>query len=358
MPIGLNVITHSRQSKYKFCPRAHWLAYEQGIRAEDPGEPLRGGAAFHDGLDDLNQLGDLDHACSVIYGHYAEVPRWAEAYEWACEAEKFIRLLCGYEWRWRDDGLKVIASEFQFELPIVNPETEMPSRTFVRGGKIDAIVQLPDGRIAVEETKTTSEPLDDDSDYWRRLRRDEQISGYMDAARKCGFAVETVLYDAIHKPQLRPLRATPPELRKYTKDGRLYANQRECDESPHEYGDRIAADIVERPDHYYVRKEIPRLESDLRQYEAELWQTARQIREAELKGFWFRNTNACCTIGRQCEFHKDICDMDIDATTPLPRGWRRVEVLHEELENARNHESAAGAAAHEGAAAGEPVSAS
>lgn len=343
--IGLNILTNSRIAKYKQCPRAEKLAYGMGLRKVDHGEPLRGGAAFHAGLDALNATGDIEHAMKTIWYRYSEVPNWADPYLWECEACKFAAMLSVYEWRWREHPLEVIATERQFGVPIINPETNRSSRTFERHGKIDAIVRLPDGQMAVKETKTTSDDISDGSDYWIRLRRDEQISGYVIASASIGMPCETVLYDVVRKPAFRPLRATPVESRKFTKDGKLYANQREFDETPKEFFERCVKEMTNNYESYFVRREIPRLQNDLETYSQELWQVADQIRQSYLDGYHFRNTNACCQIGRQCEFHETICDMEITEQTALPDGWQRVENVHQELDHVSTSTAAIEAAA-------------
>jgi hypothetical protein len=104
------------------------------------------------------------------------------------------------------------------------------------------------------------------------------------------------------RPGLRPLKATPIESRKYVKaTGELYANLRANDETPEEYATRIAADIAERPDHYFARIEIARLDSDLAECQMEVWQQQLAIRSAQRTGHWYRNPGSC--FGNfQCEY--------------------------------------------------------
>jgi hypothetical protein len=92
--------------------------------------------------------------------------------------------VCGYQWRWAGARLEVVATEQAFRVPLVNPATGKATPTFELAGKIDGIVRLEDGRLAVKESKTCSEDLGADSDYWRRLRIDHQITLYMLAARR------------------------------------------------------------------------------------------------------------------------------------------------------------------------------
>src|SRR3990167_5857191 len=122
-------------------------------------------------------------------------------------------LLCGYDARWLDEAIETLAVEREFTVPLINPPTGAPSRTFVLSGKIDAIARFADGRTVIVEHKTSSEDISPGSEYWRRLTLDTQISAYYLGARSLGFEVDGCLYDVLGKPALRPLKATPPEAR-------------------------------------------------------------------------------------------------------------------------------------------------
>jgi hypothetical protein len=131
-------------------------------------------------------------------------------------------------------------------------------------GKIDAIVKLADGRLAVLEYKTSGEDIGVEADYWLRLRCDPQISLYLLGARALGFDVSTVLYDVTRKPTIR--------LRK--------------EEVPEQYGERLLADTGDRPDYYFSRREVPRREDELVEFRLELWQQAQQLRDAYSRPPW------------------------------------------------------------------------
>lgn len=321
----LEIVTHSRLSCFKTCPRKHYLSYELGIRRLDIGQPLRVGTAVHYGVECLANNVPIDGICNAIRAEYDEVPRWADPLEWNCECELAVRLVMAYHWVYQNSPVKTIATEKTFGFKA----TQL--RGIAVAGKVDAIVQLDDGRVAVREMKTTGDSIDDGSDYWIKLRRDQQISLYMIAAQKMGYAVETVLYDVIRKPGCTPYRATPMDKRKYKKDGTLYANQRDRDETVDEYGQRVTDAIVADPGAYFVRREIPRLDSDLETFRRELVQTVQQLRNAQRNGYWYRNTNSC-TMPYRCEYHSELCDMDIQPDSPLSAGWRRTTNIHEELD--------------------------
>jgi RecB family exonuclease len=329
-------LTHSRMACAKACLRRHYYAFEMGLRPARESTPLRMGGSFHRGVEAFSttQAGTFEEAVMAAIqaatAQYETVPQGvADPLEWAIERVTVERLLHAYFLRYQNDGLNVVATEPEFNLPLRNPETGAESRIFRLAGKIDRIVQLSDGRLAVLETKTTSSSLDDGSDYWARLRLDSQISLYLYAARQLGFDVATVLYDVVRKPEISVYRATPPDRRKYTKDGHLYANQREKDETPDEFAERLSADIAARPEFYFARKEIPRLEADLAEAQAEWWQQAQMLRECQRTGRWFRNTQSCLQPFR-CEF-TEVCFTGARPEESLPPGFTLASTVHPEL---------------------------
>lgn len=187
-------------------------------------------------------------------------------------------------------------------------------------------------RVLVVEHKTAGEDISPAADYWRRLRMDAQVSAYFAGARALGYDPAACLYDVLAKPAQRPLLATPPATRKVTKDGRLYAGQRDRDETPDEYEDRIVCAIAEDPDRYYVRGEVVRLEADEREHAFDAWQLGRQIREAELAGRYPRNPDACVRYGRACEYFGVCCG---EASIDDPLLFRRTPTNPELSEGGR-----------------------
>lgn len=340
----LDTLTHSRLQKFKFCPRAHFYAYEMKLRSERVSSALSEGSAYHKGLEAYD-LTDGTHNVKKAAGRraiaeiYDDPPAWCtsddDMYLWICSGIKISTLFelhCDY---WQNQGLEVIATELEFHQPVTNPETGAKSRTFDQSGKIDRIVRLPDGRVAVQEYKTTSMDIAPESDYWSRLKIDSQISGYMINARAIGHDVKTVLYDVTRKPALRPHRATPMESRKYKKDGTLYANQNEYDETPESYGRRIYEAVVSEPERYFRREEIVRLDADLHEHQYDVWGTQKAIRACQQSGTWPRNTGSCFGFGK-CEFF-EICTSGISEQVlqgVVPEGFRIADRMHEELDTA------------------------
>lgn len=361
---GSKLLTNSSMSTFKTCRRKWLYRYGLGIRRDVDARPLRMGGAVHLGLDYMAK-GRVDAIVEAIES-YAQFPLWANSpdtqHEWLVERETVAGLLSGYLWRWNVDGLspdisvaKVIASEIAFDLPIRNPDTGGQSTVFRVAGKIDKIVRLGDGRLAVMEHKTCGEDLSPESDYWKRLRIDQQISLYMLAAREMGHPVQTVLYDVIRKPSIAPKQVPVLDENglKIVVDingERVYITNKKDEltdkprqsadkekgytllsrvETPIEFGERLTSDIAKRPDFYYARQEIPRLDSDLEEFRHELWDQQQDIRAAQLHDRHFRNTSACLIMGR-CEF-LDLCHNGIQPDS-VPSGFVRVSDIHPELQ--------------------------
>jgi PD-(D/E)XK nuclease superfamily protein len=153
----------------------------------------------------------------------------------------------------------------------------------------------------VLEHKTTSEDCGPGSRYWAKLTLDAQISTYLVGARELGFQPQGVLYDVLRKPALRPLEAN---------------RARSVKEAPREYRDRCFADIASKPDHYFQRGVVVRLEEEERDAAADVWQTAEQIREARTRGRWPRNVDSCEQYHRLCDYW-EVCTGERSLDDPL-----------------------------------------
>jgi hypothetical protein len=342
------LLTHSRQDCFKTCRRKHHFAYELGLRRIDDAKALRMGSAFHEGIEKLGKGMGLDEACQAVRGKYSKPPLFMDSYEWLMEMETVLRLVCAYQWKWESSQLEHIAVELQFQLPLVNPETNKPTPHFNLAGKIDAIVKLEDGRLAVKESKLLGDDISQESDLWRRLRIDHQISLYMLAARQLGYPVATVLYDVTRKPTIAPT-AVPildelgakivlSEFGNRVKTERGQWRQTGDKEkgfvlqtrqmNQEEWGEKLTADICERPDYYFARVEVARLDQDLDEYRAELWDIQQTIREAQKKNRWYRTVNKqTCSY---CAYFQ-ICANAQNIGTVAPEGFEFVYDRHPEL---------------------------
>lgn len=293
-----NLITNSRVTSFLTCPRLHRFQYIDGLRPVATPETLSFGTLMHKALE-------------VFWNwHKSEATNMAatavvmEALQG--EEDPFVRararvLMSAYIARWsgamEEYDILSVEKEFRFD-----DDSDLAGIEF--GGKLDAVVRKRvDGTLWVLDHKTTGADLSPGSTYWTRLRMDSQISLYLDGAEKLyKEPVAGFIYDVIEKPDIRPLKATPEDKRKYTKAGALYANQREADETPEEFENRLIQLVAEDPNRFLQRAEVIRLDSEMDAARADVRDAANLIRVAERNGYHPRNVGACKQYGRDCSY--------------------------------------------------------
>lgn len=297
------VLTSSRVGCFLACPRRHLWAYELGIRPERDGVALSIGSAYHKALERLNRGDSIEKALESIAAFGMEPLDAALA---ACMAS-------GWQWRWSNHPIgRIVECERVFQFRSTR------GARFTVAGKIDAIAVLPDGRTAVIEYKTTREDISPASDYWRRLSIDRQVSWYILGARSLGYDVDTVVYDAARVPGLKP------KLLSRKKDAG------DARESIEQFADRLTQDISERPDWYFARQEIPRIQADLDEARAEMSHFAGMIGSARAADRHPRNTDACKRWGK-CPYFGPCADGHDPIAQGVPPGFRVVPDVNVEL---------------------------
>ncbi len=364
-----NRLTNSRLRTARTCLRKHLLQYELGIRAVRDAKPLHIGAAIHVGLEAYYTHLDRDVEAAVLAAleSYDTNPPLAgddEAeHEWQCNRMMVATMLRLYFWRWKDhdDQIEWLAVEQEFTHPIVNPETGRAGRIFEMAGKIDGIVVLPSGKVAIVEHKTASEDISTVGNYWRKLRMDGQVSTYWIAAQQMGYEPQEVLYDVIRKPQFRPSSSVPMlddmgvkivldadgnRVKKKNGEWRQTADKEKGyvlqtrRETPEEYAQRVWEAVTAAPDEYFVRRSVPRLQSDLDEYAFDVWQLQGMLRECQRIDRWPRNQDACITIYGPCEYF-DLCADGFDVeqyklSGMLPDGYHATDTVNHELQENTN----------------------
>lgn len=340
----LPVLTNSQMRTFRRCPREHQFAYTLGYRQAAEPEALRFGSLVHHGLEAWFRAEDrataIDAAMSAIAEHSAD----------PFDTVKAGVMLHGYDVRWRNESMRVIAVEAEFRAPLVNPETGKPSRTFDLGGKLDAVVEH-EGQIKLVEHKTTSEDIGPGSAYWKRLSIDPQVSTYFAGGKAIGHEITECIYDVLGKPGIRPkdvpltddagtkivldangtrVRTKAGKWRETADTAKGYVLQTRP-ESLDEFGQRLAEHIAANPDRYYQRGTVVRLEQEEADAAHDAWATARLIREAEIANRWPRNPDACVRYGRECGFF-GVCTGT--ASLDDPSLYRRTDNVHEELTEA------------------------
>ena len=175
------VLTVSRLKNFNRCKRSHQLSYVDLIDTAKTSASLAIGTAIHKGLEVYLWTKDLSRAISAMKKS-ADLPPYLEA--------EVICLLTCYIKNYENDGIEILDVELEFSMPLINPDTQRPSRKYTLGGKIDAIVKLPNGEIWLMEHKSTTFSIGIGDPYWDKLILDEQISLYIPAARHYGYEVQ------------------------------------------------------------------------------------------------------------------------------------------------------------------------
>lgn len=369
--MSMQLLTHSRQDCFKTCRKKHWFAYEERIRPETDAKALRQGSAFHDAVEQVAKGKSFEDGCEAIHKRYESRPEHFDKQEWDYECETVLRIFAGYCWRWADSGIEYIAAEQSYELPLINPATGKPTPLFKRAGKVDGIIKLSDGRLAVIEHKLLGDDIGPESDLWRLMRMSHQVSGYVTACRDLGYEIDTVLYDVARKPTIKPTKVpilddlgakivlnesgtrvvnANKEWRQTGDKDKGYTLQERA-MTPDEWGEKLNDDIAKRPDFYFQRVEVPRLDDDLEEYKQELWDIQLTIRDAQKNDRHYRtvNKNSCGF----CSYFNLCSNRGFDHRKELPEGFVRVDDVHPELERkeSNGHDSTACATTAQGSAA-------
>lgn len=319
----MQILTHSRMASARRCLREHWYKYEIGITRDAEAQYFKVGHAMHNALEIWHGTKDADKTIATLTldNPYDQIMA--------------LTLMDAYIDLTAPLDFEVVEQEFR--LPLINPETNAPSRTFKIAGKIDGLTA-----DAVVEHKTTSEDISPDSEYWQRLRVDPQISLYALASGR-----NKVFYNVIRKPAIRPKQVpiTDGDGVKIVLDdatGQRATNkngswkQAACegctlqtrDETPEEFGVRLATDIRQRPEFYFARREIPILDDHMEEFKREVWQQAKLIRDCQLSGYWFRNVSR--TTCSNCQY-APLCLQSIKVEPgEVPSGYVKTEP-HQEL---------------------------
>lgn len=335
----LDLLTASRAKAFRACQRQHHYAYEFGVRPLRDASALRFGTLIHAGLEAWwkwwqawgqdsarADASPLDAAIEALTAARRAVTEYeADAFEHA----RLVALLCGYDAAWSSWAreVEVLGVEVKFRLPLLHPVTGRPAKRWGLSGKLDGLLRLPDGRIAVLEHKTSG---DDDvgpgSAYRTRLTLDGQVSQYFDGADALGYPADVCVYDVLVKPAQKPLKAT--ENPRFKKDGTPYANVRLQDETPEEYLQRLTDALAEAPEDSFQHAEIVRLEEEREQFKWNAWHTVRAIEEARRAGYTIQNGDACFRYGSPCAYW-DVCSGVVSIDDPMR--FKRLANIHPEL---------------------------
>lgn len=347
----LQILTNSRSNCFGECHRKHYYRYEMGAKQVNEAENLRFGTlvhaclerwwAYHKGCQTAD--GNVLSRMMMVY-HYLEERRTAG--DDPFELAKARVMMDGYEAAWGMVECQTVSVEEKFTAPMLNPDTNGVSRTWVLGGKMDVVAWL-DGMLQVVEHKTTAYDLSGESKYWTKLAIDPQVSQYYVGGRAIGHDIQRTTYDVLRKPALRPSQVPVLDAdgvkqvfdvngeRVRTKDGKKWRETGDTaqgytlqvrSETPDEYETRLAAEIMGNIEKYFKRRDVPRLDSDIVEFLGDKWAIGREIADAQRANRWPKNPRSCDSFGT-CEFFEVCAGRE---SIDNPHVFKRVEI-HSEL---------------------------
>ena len=253
-------------------------------------------------------------------------------------AAKCRGLMAGYDRRWINSPYRITAVEEMVESELWNPESGRKSRSFRVAGKIDARANHGD-RLVIIDHKTTSDDIaDPNAPYWRQLMVEGQPSHYMLIEWLNGRKVDDAVWDVMRKPGISPKALTKADA-KAVVTTQEYCGRRISDESISSvngdgretlemYEARLAQDCTSvRPEHYFQRRSVPRMDAEIHEYAVELWEHSQEMLHVLRLDRRARNSGACMNYNRPCEYLGICSGFD----TPESDKWRRKENIHSEL---------------------------
>lgn len=254
-------------------------------------------------------------------------------------AAKCRALLTGYDARWREAGYVAIEVERILVADLCNPESKGKSRSFELAGKIDVLAALARRRYIIDHKTTSQDISDPNSPFWRQLAIEGQVMQYMLLRWLHGDKPDGAVWDVVRKPQIAPKKLSKAE-KTLAVSGRSYFNRRLSDDSimALQTDDRETLEMYEarlvddctytRPEWYFQRRSIPRLDSEILEYAQELWEHSQEILHTRQTDRHLRNSGACLLYNSPCKF-LGICS---GHDTPESDRWRRKELVTVELE--------------------------
>lgn len=273
-------VTTSMLRCFKECRRRYKYEYIDLLKPVDRPKALEIGTLYHKMLEQHVTEGNIDIQLSA----HEEVDEFNFAIAQAM-ATAYI------EWI-KDQGLEFIEVELPFIVSVGYGKRLK--------GKIDAVVER-DGEFFLVEHKTTSQY---NEEYLQSLMLDEQPANYLfafnkliDHAELAGMDKKAVgmFYLIVEKPTIKPFKATPLEQRKYKKDGSLYANQREFDESLDDFKSRLAKwyEEEERIHRHFIYRKPNELSERIEDLQLQI----KDLIRAEADGTYYRNPASCKVFG-------------------------------------------------------------
>ena len=329
----------------------------------------------------------IEAVVKLLNNRYENIPASKTVAEWKLERQILLTCFLGYLWYYQNDPIEFLASELPFNLPLYVPKLglPLPMDEVQRVGKIDHVIKWQNSVCALER-KSTSRSIAPDSDYWEKARKDTQVSMYAAAFRELSqhyihddshhlrwvddlieHDIELVgrfgntLYDVWHKPTIKPKELTQAQTAEFIQTSVYMGSEFKVGaitggltpkgevtvlvdsevvevipgkkgfairETIEMFGARLMQDIYERPEFYFVRREIARTDADLTAFRRQLFSIYQAQKLAGKYSAWVENESQCratfpCPYIPIC--YGPGADAVCDGTT-TPNGFKRIFV--------------------------------
>ena len=267
----------------------------------------------------------------------------------ALYAAKCRGLMRGYHKRWHDDlgDYEPVAVEEVIMTQLLNPATGYASTVMQTAGKVDVEYRRKSNAAkGIMDHKTTSDDISDPAGtYWRQEQVNNQSNHYMLMNWTLGNKIDEATWDVIRKPSINPR-----QLKSKAEHALIVSTKRYCDqpislatlawlqennsENMEMYEARLFHDCTEiRPDYYFQRRPVPRLDSELQDYSKDLWDASQLVLEARRKNRWQKHPGSCMAYGSPCRFLGICSGFD----QPDSMNWKPRENVHSELTAEQDH---------------------
>ncbi len=364
-------LSATRIKTFKACPMRHCLKYIKRVYKSEEQDALRMGTNWHTLLEVYSRNNDFDEAIKALDDAYENKPISKSYEDWEAEKAKLAYSLSGYIWYYQNDEFETLAREIPFSLKLINPETGATLPNVTVDGVIDKIIRK-DSKVMIEEHKSTSSSVEQDSKYWGSLRLDTQTTLYEYAAiqlQKSGTLeqfgikaddpmIQGALYDVWRKPGISPKKITQALTAELIETGEycggIFKVAEEVDnvilvngvaaevevgkkanairETADMYGARLLQDIQERPEFYFARKPLSRTTADMKRFQWELYNIYQTARNMDKNDAWYCDESQC-----EATYHCDyipICYNNINVDEYLPEGFVRKETTDDKAKSA------------------------
>ena len=272
--------TFSMWSDFSHCERKVYWRY---IREQVPVQldaALTFGSLIHECLATWYKTGNSDSVLALIDDNYVNRFNDVQARKHWHYAHAMI---AAYMKRLAPEAWNIRAVEFEFSIPLINPATGRPSRTFTLNGKVDLIVEQR-GQLFVIEHKTAAII---DAAYIEGLNLSLQADIYSFVIGESAKRPAGVIYNLLKKPLLKQYEA----------------NSRRAEPETDEAFRARLCESLSGPESFQ-RFQFLYDASDRRRLQTELWELSQRWLRCKKTGMWLQNRQACFRFNKPCRYFK------------------------------------------------------